>query len=283
MWYYYSQALRDAFDPETPAWARGVLAFLAVFAAPAAAAEEMSRSLINGVLKAGIGTGEHLGRAWMWAEQDEPAEAVADLLHSIVNFAEGFLQLAGLVDGLVSTGPKVSPKPNPEAGSLPAGRLPNEAPVPAAGASRDLYQLNRVANPTRSQVLRTLREIGTDESLATAKLISRGDVEVVFLPTDPTRRGLAGMQPFYTNRLEIYLDKLPATNKGLAGLVGHEAFHYVQGVTPGTYTLVHELEAYTWQARITGEVLSGTNAELKWMEQRFVELLQDPLYLGVRP
>jgi RHS repeat-associated protein len=143
--------------------------------------------------------------------------------------------------------------------------------------------LNLEAQTTQADVLRTLRAIGTDESLATAKLISRGEVELEFLSQDPYGLGAPGYNPLGTNKVWIIENKVANwSNRELAGLVGHEAFHAgVQGLTKNNYWLIHELEAYTWQARILGEVRAGTVAELQWMEQTQAWLSREPLYQKV--
>src|SRR5262249_13942852 len=81
----------------------------------------------------------------------------------------------------------------------------------AAGLLPRNLQLNLAATPSQENVVRTLRAIGTDEAHATAKLISRGEVKLEFVPS--LGEGVAGLQPFGTNKLQIALDLLPNTNR----------------------------------------------------------------------
>jgi RHS repeat-associated protein len=191
----------------------------------------------------------------------DPAYSGTHLLRSGRNFGEGLASL--------------SPFGEWKGSSLLRWES-STASSPAAGLLPRTLQLNLVPSANQANVLRTLRAIGTDEALATSKLISRGEVQLEFVPgKDPFGPHVAGLQPFGTNKAQIALDKLPSTNKELAGLVGHEAFHVVQGITRENYTLTHELEAFTWQAGITGEVNQAN--QLEWMEQKYQSLLQEKL------
>ena len=162
------------------------------------------------------------------------------------------------------------------------GRDPMPPAAAAAGLLPRSIQLGIQAQYNPDNVLRTLRSQGTDEARATAKLISRGEVQLDLLPTAPANahKEARGGNPLGTNKAQVYVDRLKlrnTTNEELARLVGHEAFHAgVQSLSPSNYTLTHELEAYTWQARLTGEV--NTANELPWMEQKYGELLQNPVY-----
>ena len=95
-------------------------------------------------------------------------------------------------------------------------------------------------------LLRALRQRGTPEALATAKMIASGRVRVRFMPTDPHRQGAAGRAPWGSSEIELYLDQLHSANSA-AGLAAHEVKHVIQGITPATYRKTHEAEAYQWQ------------------------------------
>ena len=82
---------------------------LAVVSAPVAGAEELVRGVANvpyAVENAGIGMGEHLGRASLWVQQGEYGEATVDVLSSIVDFSGGFnaaASIAAPVAGIVES------------------------------------------------------------------------------------------------------------------------------------------------------------------------------------
>jgi hypothetical protein len=101
VWNQYSSAVNEALNPDNPAWARVTLGTLAVLAAPLAGAEELvGRSLANvpwAVENAGVGIGEHLGRASQWADQGEYGEATVDALGAVVDTSKGMI--AGLSVG----------------------------------------------------------------------------------------------------------------------------------------------------------------------------------------
>jgi RHS repeat-associated protein len=110
----YDEAIRGMEDSSNPLWARATFGVLATLAAPLAGAEELARGVLNtpyAVENAGIGIGEHIGRAYLWAQQGEYAEATVDSLQSIVDFSTGFnaaasvaLPVAGALESKVATG-----------------------------------------------------------------------------------------------------------------------------------------------------------------------------------
>ena len=79
IWQQYEAGLKDAYDPNTPTWARWVLGGLSVVAAPAAGLEEyVGRALLNIpylVDNAGTSSGEHFARGYMLREQAEQGTA----------------------------------------------------------------------------------------------------------------------------------------------------------------------------------------------------------------
>jgi YD repeat-containing protein len=94
-------------------------------------------------------------------------------------------------------------------------------------------------------LMRTLRRIGTPEAHATAKLIKRGLVDVRFVRSLPP--GYGGMATPGSNVVRIVGRGLPDE---VAGLVAHEARHVMQRVTPQTYNIGHEFEAYQWSRAV---------------------------------
>jgi RHS repeat-associated protein len=79
---------------------------------PIALLEELARGLLNtphSVVNSGTHGGEHIARAYAWAEQGEPAEAVAETLEAVASFSLGFLDLAFL--GEAGAVPKVPKAP----------------------------------------------------------------------------------------------------------------------------------------------------------------------------
>jgi hypothetical protein len=94
VWQGYETAYREAWNPDNPTWARITFGALAVLSAPLAGAEEyIGRSILNipfALENAGLSIGEHIGRATLWAEQGEYAEATAEGLESVTHAALGF-------------------------------------------------------------------------------------------------------------------------------------------------------------------------------------------------
>jgi hypothetical protein len=119
----YSGALRDAADPNNPALARGLLYVLAALSAPLAGAEELLRDVINTVTNMGIGGGEHLGRAYLYAGQGEHAEAAAEVLTSVASEATAFDSAAGLAEPYRAFAPTTPPNLH-----LPSDFLADELP-----------------------------------------------------------------------------------------------------------------------------------------------------------
>ncbi|WP_217442129.1 RHS repeat domain-containing protein [Myxococcus sp. CA039A] len=106
---------------------------------------------------------------------------------------------------------------------------------------------------TKESVMRALRQSGSVEGAATAKLIKRKNVELRLFLKDPSGKGNAGIQPYGTNELHVYAPRSPTE---AAGVATHEAKHYLQRLTPSTYTRRHEFEAYKWQSRVDRKALS---------------------------
>lgn len=96
----YQAADREWQNPDNPLWARGVFFTLGVLAGPFALAEEyIGRPLANipyTVHNAGIGIGEHAGRAYLWSQQDEYGEATLEGLHVVRDASTGFVAAASV-------------------------------------------------------------------------------------------------------------------------------------------------------------------------------------------
>ena len=95
IWQNYKWAFGQAFgNNDNSVWARFGFGALATLSAPLAGAEEyIARPLANTpffVENEFIGAGEHIGRAYLWTQQDEYGEALAEGLESIAHSALGF-------------------------------------------------------------------------------------------------------------------------------------------------------------------------------------------------
>jgi hypothetical protein len=101
----YEAAAQEALNPGNSVGARIGFGMLAVAAAKLAGAEELLNIPFT-VENAGIGAGEHIGRAMLWAQQGDYAEAVAESLQSAEQFTQGFgaaAQAAAPVAGLIES------------------------------------------------------------------------------------------------------------------------------------------------------------------------------------
>jgi hypothetical protein len=111
---------------------------------------------------------------------------------------------------------------------------------------------------SQQSIMRSLRQTGTPEALATASLIKRGNVNLVLKPSHP--QGLAGLQPFGTRDAIVYLDTANTPARA-ATYAAHESRHVLQHLTPSTYRRVHEVEAYQWQ-RAASSWYGATDSEI---------------------
>jgi|GEM_PF-2838452 len=137
-------------------------------------------------------------------------------------------------------------------------------PGAAAAASADLSQ---------ASILRALRTNGSPEALATAKLISRGRLNLKIAPTDPLGQGAAGRYFFGTRIITIAADAAGDTMSA-AGFTAHEVRHFLQGITSITYRRVHEFDAYLWQ-RAADQSFNLSDSAI-WLHIR-----SHPVYLNV--
>ncbi|MDD5095483.1 MAG: RHS repeat-associated core domain-containing protein [Dehalococcoidia bacterium] len=145
--------------------------------------------------------------------------------------------------------------------------------VNAGGDAARIGGANVVNEVSQAAVMRQLRQSGTRESLATASLIKRGKVRLNFVATDPFRMGAAGRASWAPGRdVYIAMDKVRNARRA-AGIAAHESRHILQGITPDTYRLMHELDAYQWQ-RAAG-FLNATD------QQIIHNLNTNPLYSHV--
>jgi RHS repeat-associated protein len=93
-------ARREVDNPDNPWYVRAGMFVLGSAATPLALAEEyMARPITNipfVVHNAGIGIGEHIGRAYLWQQQDETGETVVESLETIKSFSTGFVAAASV-------------------------------------------------------------------------------------------------------------------------------------------------------------------------------------------
>jgi RHS repeat-associated protein len=151
-----------------------------------------------------------------------------------------------------------------------------KAPPPSAGGAHPGRQAAESPLVSEESVIRALRRSGSVEGAATAKAIRRGVVDLQLVSTDPFGGGAAGRAPWGTNRALVALDKVSSPQQA-AGVAAHEAKHVLQGITPSTYRLRHEVEAYAWQRAVQPNLWLQTDADV-W---NFV--FTSPLYRGVPP
>jgi hypothetical protein len=123
--------------------------------------------------------------------------------------------------------------------------------------------------------MRGLRQSGSVEGAATAKLIKRGKVKVNLVPTDPWKGGAAGRAPFGSDKVYLSLDKLHSPTSA-AGVAAHETKHVLQKLTSKTYRQVHEIEAYQWQRAVDPNFKLSDSAIKKFVQTH-------PLYKNVPP
>lgn len=94
----YQAAQREADNPDNPWYVRAGMFTLGLASGPLALAEEyVARPVTNipyVVHNAGIGIGEHAGRAYLWAQQGESGEAVVEALRATVDASMGFVVAA---------------------------------------------------------------------------------------------------------------------------------------------------------------------------------------------
>lgn len=129
-----------------------------------------------------------------------------------------------------------------EAASIHPGKL--------AGESSEINQ---------ASIMRALRQSGSNEGRAVAKLLKRGNLKLDIAETHP--KGWAGQYAFGENKISIYTNNI-STPQSAAGYVTHEAKHYLQNLTPQTYTRMHEFEAYTWQRNVDRSWPIRTNSDI---------------------
>jgi hypothetical protein len=128
----------------------------------------------------------------------------------------------------------------------------------------------------RADVIRELRQSGTIEGAAVAKLLKRNIVRAEFSDIElKVPRG--GEQPYFTNVVKIYT-RYAGNARHVAGLIVHETEHVLQRLTPrnyanGSVALKAELAAYKAQRSFEGVYAKyGTDAEVMGM------LVASPLY-----
>lgn len=97
-------------------------------------------------------------------------------------------------------------------------------------------------------IMRTLRQSGTPEGYATAKLLKRGNVEMIL--EQGKAGGILGEYIPNTNQFKVYTSA-NSTLQRAAGTAAHESKHVLQKVVPGVnYTKSLEYDAYLWQKAV---------------------------------
>ncbi|ROZ61487.1 hypothetical protein, partial [Ramlibacter sp. WS9] len=131
---------------------------------------------------------------------------------------------------------------------------------------------------SRASLIRALRQAETPESLATAKLLSRGKLDVKIFAQDPSKQGLGGLYRFGTKEIELYGNAF-STPAQAAGYATHEATHFMQGLSRANYNLGHEFQAFKNQGAVD---LGHWSRSLS--DNGLYDLLsRHPVYRGVRP
>ncbi len=128
---------------------------------------------------------------------------------------------------------------------------------------------------SQESIMRALRQSGSVEGAATAKLVKRGNVKINLVPTDPWKGEAAGRAPFGSDTVFLSLDKLP-TATSAAGVAAHETRHVLQKLTPPSYRRTHELEAYQWQRAVDPAFNLSDDAITRFIQTH-------PLYKNVPP
>jgi len=166
-------AIREVENPDNPWYVRAGMFVLGTAATPLALAEEyVARPITNipfVVHNAGIGIGEHIGRAYLWQQQGETGEAVVEILEATVSFSVGFVSLASVAEPFAArSGPRTpaieartAPAPTSEtiviegSGSAPRVApsqstvpLPNPGESTMAYGSRVHQELPRIVSET---------------------------------------------------------------------------------------------------------------------------------------
>ncbi|MET1257438.1 hypothetical protein [Aliikangiella maris] len=150
--------------------------------------------------------------------------------------------------------------------------LDNVAPIHPGRLAAESLETNT------SSLLRALRTAGTPESLATAKLISKGKVNVKMFDSDPLKQGVGGRYYFGTNNIEIYRSAFTNNNQA-AGYATHETVHFMQGLTRRNYHRGHEFEAFRAQGAVDKSHFTNSwnNTELTdWIDKVYYDVRKAP-------
>jgi RHS repeat-associated protein len=188
-------AIREVDDSNNPWYLRGGMFVLALAATPLALAEEyLARPITNvpfAMHNAGIGIGEHAGRAILWHEQGENLEATVEGLETIKSFSTGFVSGASVA--------------LPIAGALESRAIGTTTAIasgtstaPAAAASETLtfYTVQNEANAARLLAGGGTWPTGVSKSVLGEGLYTwgtRAEAEAYQL-TLQTRYGATGLQ-----------------------------------------------------------------------------------------
>ena len=215
------------------------------------------------------------GRYASWAVREGAAIARAEgLVPTNQRFAaEGQM---GLDSTMAMLGAAVGSLNSRGARSMGLG---DTAPSSAAGSIHPGRLAAESSEVSQQSVLRALRQADTPESLAAAKLISRGRLDLIMRPTDPEGAGAGGRFYFGRREVEIYSDAF-ATPTQAAGYATHESVHFMQGLTPRTYNRGHEFSSFRAQGAVDATHFSNrmSDAQLNtWLGSVYRSVPPAPL------
>ncbi|NRR31443.1 DUF4214 domain-containing protein [Oxalobacteraceae bacterium] len=195
------------------------------------------------------------------------ASALAGGVGAVRGIASGASALkAGLQSRLAALAPDV--RVSPFASELSTGKIGANS-VGANGLSNQLglhpdAWASMAGEVNMPSVMRALRQSGTTEGAAVAKLLKRGDLKVNF-SDEILLNPQGGLMPYASNEMTIFKN-YSGTPSQTAGLVAHEGEHFLQSLTPRQYAngpiaLEKELAAYSVQRRVDSSFFLRTDRE----------------------
>lgn len=133
-------------------------------------------------------------------------------------------------------------------GGSQKGYMPSKGIGGAASANIHPGQLAAESSEVnQASIMRALRQTGTDEGQAVAKLLKRGNVKLSIEETHP--KGWGGQYKFGDDTVSIYTD-VASNPQRAAGYTAHEVKHYLQGIDSSSYRRIYEFETFTWQRTV---------------------------------
>ena len=228
LWTQFMGAARDAADPNNPWWARSILFGAGSLAAPIAGVEELFRRGVNAVSDFGIRGGEYAGRASLFLDRGEYAEAIEEGLFGFASEATAFVSAASILQPYTSVAPRT-----PLEVDLPADFLSEEMPTFNPDHPSALGPLDPVTDAVTVQKAVPAQElhfIRASDSVGVP-----GKTTYVTLPFDT--EGLNGIESVYDKLTLGY----PGSTFSRSGAsielrleVPNQSFSIPQGTTGGT-------------------------------------------------